>query len=232
VAGSRVKLVVSERTRLGSSESRRLRSQGLIPGVLYGRAEPVAICVGERDLRAALHTPAGTHAVLDVEIDGGEQHSAILKEFQRDPIRGLITHVDLQEVRLDRAIHSAVVVSLVGEPAGTKEGGVLSQVTTEVNVEGLPLEIPQHLELDVSEMHIGDSLRLADLAVPDGITLLDDPEEVIATVTLPSREELPEEEAAEGEEGAEGVPEGEAAEAAADEAAETDASAGGDTVEG
>jgi large subunit ribosomal protein L25 len=231
VAGSRVKLVVSERTLLGSSESRRLRTQGLIPGVLYGRGEPVAICVGERDLRAALHTPAGTHAVLDVEIDGGKQHSAILKEFQRDPVRGLITHIDLQEVRLDQPIQSSVAVTLVGEAAGTKEGGVLSQVTTEVNVEGLPLEIPQHLELDVSELHIGDSLRLADLAVPEGITLLDDGEEVLATVTLPSREELPEEEAVEGEEGAEGAADGEEAEAS-EEAAEGEASGGDESAEG
>ena len=96
VAGERVKLVVSERTKLGSSESRRLRKQGLIPGVLYGRETPVAIAVGERDLRAALPGRAGSHAVLDVAIDGGSEHSAILKEFQRDKIRGTITHVDLR----------------------------------------------------------------------------------------------------------------------------------------
>jgi len=209
VAGSRVKLTVSERTTLGSSESRRLRRQGLVPGVLYGREAPVPILVGERDLRAALTTTAGSHAVLDVEIDGGKQHSAILKEFQRDPVRGQITHVDLQEVRLDQAIHSSVAVTLVGDAAGVKEGGVLSHVLTEVNVEGLPLEIPQHLELDVSGLRIGESLRLAELPVPEGITLLDDPDEVIATVTQPSREEP--EAPAEGEEAAEAVAEGEEA---------------------
>src|SRR5262249_45857644 len=205
VAGSRVKLTVSERTKLGSPESRRLRKQGLIPGVLYGREQPVPILVAERELRAALHTPAGTHAVLDVEIDGGKQLPEILKEFQRDRVRGLTTHVDLQEVPLDQPIQSAVVVTLHGEPVGVKEGGVLSQVSNEVNVEGLPLEIPQHLELDVSEMHIGDSLRLAELQVPDTITLLDDLEStVLATVTVPTRVEEPEVEAEEGEEAAEG----------------------------
>jgi large subunit ribosomal protein L25 len=229
VAGSRVKLVVSERTTLGSSESRRLRRRGLIPGVLYGRETPVPIAVGERELRAALTTPAGTHAVLDVEIDGGRQHSAVLKEFQRDLVRGYITHIDLQEVRLDQPIHSVVVVSLVGEPIGTKEGGVLSQVTNEVHVEGLPLEIPQHLELDVSGMHIGDSIRLSDLVVPEGITLLDDPEEVLATVAQPSREELPE---PTGEEGAEGAAEGEQPEAGSEEAADAEASGGEASEEG
>jgi len=213
VAGERVKLPVTERTRLGSSESRRLRRQGLVPGVLYGRAEPVAICIGERDLRAALSTAGGSRAVLDVAIDGGSEHSAILKEYQRDKVRGTITHVDLQEIRLDQVIHSAVAITLVGEPVGVKEGGVLTQVVNEVHVEGLPLEIPQHLDVDVSGMHIGDSFRLAELQVPDTITVLDDLETtVLATVTMPTRVEEPEVEAVEGEEGVEG----EAAEAAAE----------------
>ena len=213
MAGERVKLPVTERTRLGSAESRRLRRQGLVPGVLYGRAEPVAICIGERELRAALSTAGGSHAVLDVAVDGGSEHSAILKEFQRDKVRGTITHVDLQEIRLDQVIHSAVTVTLVGEPVGVKEGGVLSQVTNEVHVEGLPLEIPQHLDVDVSGMHIGDTLRLEELEVPEGITVLDDLETtVLATVTMPTRVEEPEVEEAEGEEGAEG----EAAEGAAE----------------
>jgi large subunit ribosomal protein L25 len=228
VAGERVKLTVTERTKLGSRESRRLRKQGLIPGVIYGRAKPVAITIGERDLRAALTGAAGTHAVLDVAIDGGSEHSAILKEFQRDKLRGTITHVDLQEVRLDRPIHSAVAVVLVGDPAGVKEGGVLSQVTNEVNVEALPLEIPQHLDIDVSGMRIGDSLRLSELQVPDGVTLLDDPEEtVLATVTMPTRVEEPEV-VEEGEAPVEGAVEGEPS---GEAPAEGEAPAGGEAAE-
>ena len=230
MAGERVKLSVTERTRLGTSESRRLRRQGLVPGVLYGRAEPVAICIGERDLRAALSTAAGSHAVLEVAIDGGREHSAILKEYQRDKVRGTIMHVDLQEIRLDQLIHSAVAITLLGEPAGVKEGGVLSQVATEVHVEGLPLEIPQHLDVDVSGMHIGDSLRLAELQVPDGITLLDDAETVLATVTVPTRVEEPEPEIVEGEEGAEGAEPEAGAEGA--EAAEAEESSTAESGEG
>jgi large subunit ribosomal protein L25 len=224
VAGERVKLVASKREKLGSAESRRLRRQGLIPGVLYGREQPVAIAVAERDLRSALTTSAGTHAVLDVTVDGGASRSAILKEFQLSQVRGKLTHVDLQEVRLDQPIQSAVAVHLIGEPAGVKEGGVLSQVTNEVQVEALPLEMPEHLDIDVSGMHIGDSLRLTELRVPATVKLLDDPDEtVLATVTLPTREVEPEpvegEEAAEGEEpAAEGEPaEAEAGEPAAEE---------------
>ena len=229
MAGERVKLPATERTRLGSAESRRLRRQGLVPGVLYGRSDPVAICIGERDLRAALSTGAGSHAVLDVAIDGGREHSAILKDYQRDKVRGTIVHVDLQEIRLDQKIHSAVAVTLVGEPAGVKEGGVLSQVVNEVHVEGLPLDIPQHLDVDVSGMHIGDSLRLAELEVPDTITVLDDLEAtVLATVTMPTRVEEPEVEGEEAEEAGEGE-EGAAAEGAEPEAAEEGAAESGES---
>ncbi len=227
MAGERVKLTVSERIKLGSAESRRLRRQGLIPGVLYGRTMPVAISVGERDLRSALTGAAGSHVVLDVAIDGGSEHSAILKDFQRDKVRGSITHVDLQEVRLDQPIQTAVVVTLVGEAKGTREGGILQQVTTEVNVEALPLEIPQHLEADVSELGIGDILRLAEVVVPDGVKLLDDPDEVVIASVQLAREEEPEE----AEEGAEGAEEGAEPEAGAEEATAGDSSdeSGGDS---
>ena len=129
-------------------------------------------------------------------------------------MRGKITHIDLQEVRLDQPIQTAVVVRLVGDPVGVKEGGVLAQVTNKVNVEALPLEVPQHLEVDVSELGIGDSIRLSEIAAPAGVTFLDDPEEIVlATVTLPTRAEEPE--VAEGEEapveGEEPAAEGEAA---------------------
>jgi large subunit ribosomal protein L25 len=219
VAGERVKLAVAERTQLGSPESRRLRKQGLIPGVLYGRSDPIPITIGERDLRAALGTSAGSHAVLDVEVDGGSAHSAVLKEFQRDKVRGTIIHVDLQEVRLDQPIQSSVAITLIGDSVGVREGGVLTQITTEVAIEALPLEIPQHLEADVSELGIGDTLRLAQVEVPDTVKVLDDLEEtVIASVQL-AREEPVEEEVEEGEEGEEGAEAaGETAEpAAADE---------------
>lgn len=222
MASERFKLVVQNRAILGSAESRRLRRQGLIPGVLYGRGEPVAISIAERDLRSALTTEGGLNAVLDVVVDTGKVHPSVLKEYQRDNVRGVITHVDLQEVRLDQPIHATVPLHLVGEPAGVKEGGVLSHVTTEVTVEALPMEVPQHLDVDVAELHIGDSLRLGSLQAPQGVTILDDVETVIATVTAPTRVEEPEvEELPEGEEAA-----GEVAEGAAAAEGEADAGTG------
>ena len=224
MAGERIKLQVKERERRGSADARRLRREGLIPGVLYGRGkDPQTICVPERDLRRVLTGQGGLHAILDVVVEGQKTtHASILKDYQQDPIRGHISHIDLQEVRLDQPIQASVTVQLVGEPAGAKEGGVLSQVQREINVEALPMEIPEHIDLDVSGMAIGDTLRLVDLAPMDGVTYLDDPEEtVLATVTLPTRVEEPEEVTEEGEELPEGeVPEGEEAPEGAAEGAE------------
>jgi len=219
VPSERHQLLVSHRETLGSAESRRLRRRGLIPGVLYGREEPVAISVPERDLRAALTTEGGLNAVLDVVVETGKTHPSVLKEYQRDLVRGVITHVDLQEVRLDQPIHATVPVTLVGEPVGVKEGGVLSQVTIEVTVEALPMEVPQHLDLDVSSLAIGDSIRLESLQVPEGVKLLDDSDTVLASVTHATRVEEPEEAPAEGEELAGGEEPAEPSDEAAPEAA-------------
>jgi len=202
MAGERTKLVVTERDRLGSRESRRLRREGLIPGVLYGRGEPVAISVGARELRRALTGAAGLHSILDVEIDGvGKTHASILKEYQVDKVRGHITHVDLQEVRLDQPIQASVSVHLVGAESapGVREGGALSQPLREIQVQALPLEVPEHIDLDVSHMEIGDTLRMSDVVPPDGVAILDDPETVVAILTAPTRVVEEEAEAAEGE---------------------------------
>jgi large subunit ribosomal protein L25 len=242
VAGERVRLEVETRDSTGTREARRLRKQGLIPGVLYGRGKKsYAISVPERELRRVLTGDQGLHAILDVVVAGdgdGKSHASILKDYQLDPLRGKIAHIDLQEVRLDQPITASVVVELIGESPGVKSGGVLSQVTREIHVQALPMDIPDHLEADVSGMEMGATLRLADLPAVDKVSFVDDPETVLATVTMPTRveEPEPEEEEVEGEE-AEGV-EGEAAEEAPEGAAEAPAepqaeAAGGEgTTEG
>ncbi|MBD0338262.1 MAG: 50S ribosomal protein L25 [Thermoleophilia bacterium] len=235
MAGERIKLQVRERGSRGSRDARRLRREGLVPGVLYGaKTTARPFCIEERELRRVLTGAGGLHVILDVVLEGQtSSHPSVLKAYQQDPIKGRLLHIDLQEVRLDQAIQAVVSVTLVGEAAGTKEGGVLSQVSRELNVEALPLEIPEHIDADVGNLHIGDTLRLADLSAVEGVTFLDDPEEtVLATVTLPTRVEEPEPEVEELEEGE--VPEGEEApEGAAEEApAEPGAEAGsGETGE-
>ncbi len=240
MAGERVKLQVLDRESSGSAATRRLRKQGLIPGVIYGGGqEPRAIAIEERELRQALTGAGGLHAILDVTLDGqSSARPSILKSYQQHPLKGTLTHVDLQEVRLDQPIQARVVVELVGDSIGVNEGGVLSQVVREITVEALPLEIPEHLELDVSGMAIGDTLRLADLPPYEGIKFLDDPDgTVLATVTMPTKFVEPEPEAVEGEELEEGeVPEGEEApegeEEAEGEAGDAEASGEQEETEG
>jgi large subunit ribosomal protein L25 len=230
VAGERVKIEVKERETRGSAAARRMRRDGMIPGVLYGRGKnPQVFCVAERELRRALTGAGGLHAILDVVVEGQKtSHPSILKDYQQDVISGRLAHIDLQEVRLDQPIQAQVVIELVGEAAGSIEGGVLSQVTREINVEALPLEVPERIEVDVSPMQMGDTLRLADVAVQEGVTFLDDPEEtVIATVTVPTQIVEPEPEEEELEEGVE-LAEGEEAPEAAEgeEPAEGEADTG------
>jgi large subunit ribosomal protein L25 len=230
MAGERVKLEVQVRDARGSAEVRRLRKEGLIPGVIYGGGnDPAAISVPERTLRKALTGAGGLHAILDVIVDGADGNAArpaILKDYQQDVITGRVTHIDLHQVRLDRPIQASVVIQLVGESAGVKEGGVLSQVTREITVEALPMEIPEHIDADVSEMLVGDTLRLADVRPIEGVTFLDDLEEtVLASVSAPTVFEEPEVEVEEGEEGeelpeGEEAPEGEEGEAPAEPGAE------------
>jgi large subunit ribosomal protein L25 len=192
-----------------------LRAQGLIPGVLYGNGHSKAIVVPERDLRAAMTGPSGLHAILDVVVEGQKTvHSSVLADYQQHPVRGTLLHIDLREVRLDQPIHAAVVVHLVGESPGVKTGGVLSLVTREIQVEALPADVPEHIDVDLSAMEVGDVLRLEDIPAIANVTFLDDPHEtVIATVSTPRGLVELEEEEAEVEEGEEGeAEEGEAAE--------------------
>jgi large subunit ribosomal protein L25 len=223
VSGDRITLEVRERgpAELGSRNARRLRKQGLVPGVLYGKGNTRAILVAERDLRNALTGDSGLHAIVDVLIDDQKTpHHAVLKDYQQHPIRGTLTHVDFHEVRLDQPIQATVSVQLMGEAPGSKVGGVIQQVTREIRVEALPALIPEHIEADLSGVDVGDLLRLGDVPTIEGVTFLDDPHEtVLATCSLPrGLAEAEEAEEVEGEE-AEGEEAGEGAEAPAGEAA-------------
>lgn len=214
MAGERVKLEVLARETRGDGPARRLRAEGLIPGILYGRSEPQAISVEERELRRALHGPGGMHTILDVVVgDQAQTHPSVLKDFQQHAVSGRLLHIDLQEVRLDQPITASVSVQLLGESPGAKEGGILSQQIREVSVEALPMEVPERLELDISSLQMGDSLRLADVAPIEGVTYLDDPDTVLVTVSAPRALEVEEVVVEEGEEG-EALAEGEAAPAA------------------
>jgi large subunit ribosomal protein L25 len=225
-ADQRTSLTLEPREERGSRASRRLRRQGYVPGVVYGiGGEPMTFKVNSRSVRSVL---AEGHALFDVELDGGERQPVIVKEQQRDAVRGRLVHLDLLKVRLDEKIQSTVPLELEGveDAPGVKEGGVLEHVTRELQIEALPTDIPDKIVADVSGLGIAETMNLSSITPPAGVTLLGDLEEiVVATVTAPSEiveepEEIEEEaelvgeeaEAAEGEAPAEGAEEAKPAE--------------------
>jgi large subunit ribosomal protein L25 len=224
MAQDRATLKVSQRDTFGSRATRRLRREGLVPGIVYGQGgEARPFQVSERELRVLL---SEGHTLLDLELDGSKAVPVVIKEQQHHPVRGDVLHLDFLEVRLDEEIQAEVPIELEGtdNAPGVREGGVLEHVTREITVEALPTEIPERITVDVSAMEINDTINLASVAVPSGVKFMaDEPEEItIATLSPPRVEEEPEpeveeeaelvgegEEAPEGEEAAEGEAEGE-----------------------
>jgi large subunit ribosomal protein L25 len=222
MATARSTLKVAPRADFGSRASRRLRDEGLVPGVVYsGGSEATPFQVSERDVRTILAEGA---ALFDLEVDGGKALPVVIKEQQLHPVRGSLQHIDLQAVKLDEAIQADVAIELEGAEVapGVKGGGVLEHVTREITVEALPTEIPDRIVANVSAMEINETLQLSAIAAPEGVTFLaEDPDEVtIVTLSPPRVEEVEEPEV---EEEAELVGEGEAAEGEGEgEAAEGD----------
>jgi large subunit ribosomal protein L25 len=199
MANSSTKLDVRSRDADGSRAARRLRRDGRVPGVLYGGGgDSQGFDVDARDLRLAL---ASSGAVLDLSVDGGKATPVVLKEAQRDPVRGQTVHIDLLRVRLDQAIHAVVPLELTGvdETPGVKEGGILEQIVRELNVEALPTAIPESIEHAVGEMQIGDTIGLDAVVMPEGVTLLDEIEDAVVATLSPPRLQVEEEEEVESE---------------------------------
>jgi large subunit ribosomal protein L25 len=228
MASDRVTLKAEPRTDFGSRESRRLRREGLVPGVVYGSGDEARAF--QAQARAVRDVLVHGGALFDVDIEGSAAVPVVLKEQQRDPVRDHLLHLDLHEVKLDEKIEADVTIELIGteDAPGVKEGGVLEHVTHEITISALPTAIPESIPADVSAMVIGDTLQLSSLVAPEGVefALGEDQnadEVTIATLSPPRVEEEPEpeleEEAelvgaegeeAEGEEPAEGeAPEGE-----------------------
>ena len=230
MASQTTRLNATPRSVEGSRATRRLRRSGRVPGVLYGGGEdPVAFDVDARELRHAL---AARGAVLELALEG-QATPAVLKDSQRHPVRNETTHIDLLRVRLDVAIQAPVVLHLEGveEAPGVKEGGVLEQPVRELTVEALPTDIPEQIVFDASHLEVAATVTLAEITAPPKVTLLDDPETVVATIVAPrleveTEEELETETELVGEEGE--APEGEAAEGDEAAAEESDGDSSGD----
>lgn len=202
--------------RPGSRESRRIRREGQVPAVVYGPdVDPIPVAVDSHDLHLALHTEAGTNAIINLEIEKGDTLTTMARVIERHPFRNEYRHIDFVTVDLTKKVHAEVVLHFEGTPVGVIEGGVFSPRRTHVLIEVLPTEIPAFIELDVSEVEIGGSLRIEDLPELDNIVYLEDADAVVMSVTVPAAEieepepeelelvEGEEPEEVEGEEGAE-----------------------------
>ncbi|MEJ7842652.1 MAG: 50S ribosomal protein L25 [Rubrobacter sp.] len=214
-----VTLQARERDERGKNAARRLRASGMLPAILYGDGDSTSLAVETRTLDYTL-THFGDNALYNIDIGSGSSTARVV-DAHRDPVSGLLVHVDFAPVNMRELIEVTVPLTLVGEAAGSDEGGVLQQVAYEIQAETLPGDIPQEITLDVTSLGMNENLTLGDLTLPEGVTLLSDPEEIAATVTAPteitdeemeaagiveeeSDEELAAAAEAEGEEAAEG----------------------------
>jgi len=197
-------LVAEERSGTGKSVTRKLRAAGRIPGVLYGRGkEGRCVSLDPRALETVLRSSgSGMNTLIDLQF-GGESTVVLVKEIQREPIRGAYLHADLYEVDLQQKIEVSVPLHFVGKAPGVEMGGILDHPLREVSLECLPRAIPDSIEVDVSALELGDSIHVRDLALPAEARVLSDPELPVASVVSPKAEEeetpAAEEELAEGE---------------------------------
>lgn len=201
-----ITLKAQPRTGKGKGPARRARAAGLVPAVVYGSTvDPIPLLLDAREMWHALHTEAGSNVLINLETDTGARLLTIPREIQKHPVKGTLLHVDLLNVDRDETITADVPVHLFGESRGVKEGGQIDHHFHELKVEARPTDIPSAIEVDVSDLGIGDSVRVSDIATLPGVVILNDPDDlivaVIETILMKVEEEVPEEAV---------VPEGEA----------------------
>lgn len=183
-----LRLEVQPRSETGKGAARSVRRSGMIPGVLYGQAkETVSIKIDRRKLRNLLKTEGVETSLINLELPGQEQETTMIKKIQRDPVSREILHTDLLRISLDEEITTTVPIVTIGQPVGVEEsGGVEEFPLRELQIRCLPTEIPENIEVDVSELEIGDMIQVSDLKIPEGIEVLDNPETAVAGVRPPT----------------------------------------------
>jgi len=183
--------VIEAQTRIpeGKNANRRIRKAGRIPAVIYGSGkEPVVLSLNPVDIRTILRSEAGRNTIFNVNIEGGGQRTAMVKDYQLNPVKGQLIHADLMEIAMDRMLTLMVKVELVGEPQGVKiDGGMLDFVTRAIEIECMPADIPESIKLNVAALRAGDYIRAKDVDLGDKVRILTEPEVVVATIAPPKK---------------------------------------------
>ena len=185
---------VSPRPGIGKNESRRLRASGMVPGVVYGGDRPVvAIAVEHGKILDILRSESGENTLFTLKLGGTDSKRVVMiRDYQRDPVKGRLIHVDFVRVDLNKPIEVMVPIHMIGIPVGVKvDGGLVDHVLREVSVSCLPADIPETVEIDATEVHVGQHLSVRDIKVSDKIKILDDPDQTVLVVALPRAEEAP-----------------------------------------
>jgi large subunit ribosomal protein L25 len=188
-----VDLKVERRTGTGKSVARKLRQGGRIPAIVYGEGEPIPVAADPKSLLKVLRTEAGENVILNLTIVDTEEvtRKAMVKGVQVDPVTGIVLHADFLAISLERPIEVGVPVELVGVARGVKEeGGIVEQILRELKVKCLPRAIPDRIQLEISTLSMGDVVHVKDLAIPGGVELLTDREQVVVTVAAAPVEEV------------------------------------------
>ena len=193
-------LEAQPRTPGTKNDARRVRREGKVPAVVYGAGkDALPVSVDPRQVSRILHSQTGHNTVFDLTV-GGELTKAMIVDWQYEPIKGSLLHIDLKRIAMDKKLTVKVPIELVGEPAGVKQqGGILEQISREVEVECLPGDIPNEIQLDVSQLVFGTVLRVIDLPKDDKIKFLTDPDQPVAHVITVKEEEAPTADAVAGE---------------------------------
>ena len=190
-------LEAKKRDGRGKNEARRLRVSGQVPAVVYGARkegqapEGVPVAVDPKEVLRILHSESGANTLINLKLDGGESR-VMVRDYQLDPITHQLLHADFYQLAMDKAITVPVPVVIKGEPIGVKQqGGLLDFVTREIQVQCLPTDIPEHIDLDVSELHLNQHAAVKDLPHPEGVKTLTDPDAIVVVVAAVKVEETP-----------------------------------------
>ncbi len=192
-------LTVKMRSATGKGVARKLRAEGLIPAVFYGhKSDPMALSINSTELKKIVNSESGRNTLITLKIEGKKDRVAMLKELQLSPLKRVYLHADLLEVLMDEKVTSRIPVHFVGKAIGAKEGGIEQHLRRELDIRCLPANIPDFIEVDVTNLAIGDSIHVKDVTVPEGVEVLDPAGDTIVTILAPAAEKVvtPEEAAA------------------------------------